>query len=114
MRTLIGFICLIGTASLAWGLTPIDISCSVDSYGSFDSGDSWTGNARSLDDDPATPDAEGEWVHELADGRTFRGEVELLRCRANGGLIATAVGRGHIYGAPRNTDDPGLGVGHCI
>jgi hypothetical protein len=114
MRVLIGIICLVALVSAVRADVPIDVSCTIDSFGSFPEGDAWTGHAESADSTPDTLTGKGEWTHELRDGRTFRGEVEFVRCRANGGVIASIKGRGRIHGAARNEGDPGLGIGHCI
>jgi hypothetical protein len=114
MRILAATTCLIASAAIALADVPVDVACTIETYGSFPTGDAWTGSAESDDADPGTLTGTGEWVHELPDGRTFRGDVENVRCRANGGIVGNVAGHGRIHGAPRNTDDPGLGIGHCI
>lgn len=87
----------------------VDTDCVGESYGTFpETGDSWSIEAVS-DDDPTTLTGEGSLFHELADGRRFVGDVERIRCRRNGGVIADIAGTGRFLATP------GLGEakGHC-
>jgi hypothetical protein len=99
---------------LAWihpaaALDPVDTDCTVVSYGTFaDTGDSWSIEAQPADDDPTTLAGAGSVYHELADGRRFVADAELVRCRDNGGILFDIVGSGRFLATPGMGNANGL------